>query len=219
VGHEHDGAALALELLDPLHALALEGLVAHGQDLVDEQDVGVDVDGHGEGQAHVHAARVELDLGVDEPLDAGEVDDGVEVGVGLAAGQAEDGGVEVDVLAPGQVAVEAGAQLQQGGQPAAALHPALVRGQDPADHLEQGALAGPVGPDQAQGPGRLELEGHVLEGPELLTVLAGPAQAGQPLLERLVLVDGELLGNVVHPDDRGRHCSATAPARSCPGRG
>ena len=83
---KHDRAPLALELPDALHALALERLVAHGEHLVDEEDLGVDVDGDRERQPHVHARRVELDLVVDELLDAGEVDDVVEVRVGLLAG-------------------------------------------------------------------------------------------------------------------------------------
>ena len=33
---------------DPVQALALEGLVADGEDLVDEEDLGVGVHGHGE---------------------------------------------------------------------------------------------------------------------------------------------------------------------------
>ncbi len=40
VGDEDDRAALVLELSDAVHALALEGLVADGQHLVDQQDSG-----------------------------------------------------------------------------------------------------------------------------------------------------------------------------------
>ena len=88
VGDQHDGAALVLELPDPVHALALERLVTDGQHLVDQQDVRVDVHGDGERQPHVHAGRVELHLGVDERLDAGEGDDRVEELVGLLAATA-----------------------------------------------------------------------------------------------------------------------------------
>jgi hypothetical protein len=218
MGHEHDGAALALELLDALHALALEGLVTDRQHLVDQQDVRVDVDRHGERQAHGHAARVELHLRVDELLDAGEINDRIEVGFGLPAGEPEDRRVQVDVLAPGQVAVEAGAELQQGGEPAAALDVAGVRGEDPADHREQGALARAVGADEPERLGGLELERHALQRPELLHVLLAPAHVDESLLERLVLVDRELLGDVVHADDRRGHVLPTAPVRSCPGR-
>ena len=66
VGDEEDRAALALELLDPVDALALERLVADRQHLVDEQDVGLDVDGDREAEPGVHARRVVLDLVVDE---------------------------------------------------------------------------------------------------------------------------------------------------------
>ena len=55
VGDEQDRLALLLDLLDAVEALLLEDLVADGEHLVDQQDVGVDVDGHGEAQPHVHA--------------------------------------------------------------------------------------------------------------------------------------------------------------------
>jgi divalent metal cation (Fe/Co/Zn/Cd) transporter len=58
--------------------LAWKRLVAHGEDLVDDQDVGVDVDRDREGEAHVHAARIELHLGVDEVFDLTERHDVVE---------------------------------------------------------------------------------------------------------------------------------------------
>ena len=45
----------------------------------------------------------------------------VEVLVGLRAAEAEDRCVEVDVLAAGQVGVEPGAELEQGGDASAAL--------------------------------------------------------------------------------------------------
>jgi len=45
MGDDDDGAALAAQVGELLCALLLEGHVAHGQHLVDEQDVGLDVDG------------------------------------------------------------------------------------------------------------------------------------------------------------------------------
>src|SRR4029453_2079233 len=141
VGHEQDRAAALLELADLVQALALERLVADGQDLVDQQDVGADVDGHGEAEAHVLARAVVLDLVVDERLELGEGDDVVEVALGLAAGEAEDGRVEVDVLAAGELAVEAGPQLQQRRDPPPDRDRAGGRGQDARQHLPQGRLA------------------------------------------------------------------------------
>ena len=90
-----------------------EALVADRQHFVDEQHVGVDVDGHGEAEAHVHARRVGLDRRVDEVLQLGELDDLVEALLDLLLREAEHDAVDEDVLAAGDLGVEAGAQLDQ----------------------------------------------------------------------------------------------------------
>src|SRR5215207_2767470 len=210
VGDEQDRAAALLELADLVQALALERLVAHGQDLVDEQDVGADVDGHGEPEAHVLAGAVVLDLVVDEGLELGEGDDVVEVAMGLAAAQAEDGRVQVDVLAAGQLAVEAGPQLQQRGDPAPDLDRAGGRGQDARQHLEQCRLARAVGTDQPDGLAGADLQTDVLEGPEPLG--AGLAVQQQPLLEAggPLVVELEALAHPGGDDGRGGHHSSSA---------
>ena len=46
VGHERDRLPLLLEVEDPADALALKRLVAHGEDLIEQQDISVDVDRH-----------------------------------------------------------------------------------------------------------------------------------------------------------------------------
>ena len=52
---QHERRAAANLLGDPLLALALEGLVADGEHLVDQQDVGVEVRGDREAEPHEHA--------------------------------------------------------------------------------------------------------------------------------------------------------------------
>ena len=85
-------------------------------------------------------------------------------------GQAEDAGVHVDVLPPREVGVEPGAQLEQGRHPPPPLHVARGGREDAGDQLEQRGLARPVGPDEAQCVGLLEVERDVVQGPELLDV-------------------------------------------------
>ena len=51
VGDDDDGASVLPELGELVHASLLELHVAHGQDLVDQEDLRLDVDGHGEAQA------------------------------------------------------------------------------------------------------------------------------------------------------------------------
>ena len=80
----------------------------------------------------------------------------------------EDRPVEEDVLPARQLRVEAGAELEQGGHLAVDLDGALVGAEDLGQALEHGALAGAVLADQAEGLALVDLERHVLEGPEVL---------------------------------------------------
>ena len=81
--------------------------------------VGFDVHGHREPEPHEHARRVELHLVVHEVLELGERDDVVVDAVGVLARQAQERGVQVDVLATGELGVEPGAQLEQRRDPPA----------------------------------------------------------------------------------------------------
>ena len=67
-------------------ALLLERGVADGQDLVDDQDLGIQVRRHGEGEPDIHPAGVALHRRVEELFDLGEGDDLVELAGDLARG-------------------------------------------------------------------------------------------------------------------------------------
>ena len=75
VRDEQDRPPGAAEFLHAPEAAPLELRVADGEHLVDEEDLRLEVRSHREREAHVHAARVALHRGVDELLDAGELDD------------------------------------------------------------------------------------------------------------------------------------------------
>ena len=79
MGDIQQGGARPDDLADALQALLLEVGVAHGQDLVDQQDVGLEIGGDGEAEAHLHADGEELDLAVDGVGQLGELDDLVEL--------------------------------------------------------------------------------------------------------------------------------------------
>ncbi len=129
--------------------------------------------GHGEGQPHVHPARIALHRRVDELLDPREVDDLVELPAHLLAAHAQDRPVQVDVLPARQLRVEAGADLQQAGDPALDLDHARGRGGDPREDLQQRALAGAVPADDAQDLALLDLEADVFERPDGLALAVG----------------------------------------------
>ena len=99
--------------------------------------------------------RVALDRRVEEPLDLGEGDDLVELARDLGARHAEDGAVEVDVLAAGQLGVKAGADFEQARRRGrgSSTRPSRRLG-DARQDLQQRALAGAVAADDADAPRR-----------------------------------------------------------------
>ena len=137
------------QVLHPAEAAALELGVTDREHLVDEQDLRLEVRRDREGEPHVHPARVALHRRVDELLDARELDDLVELRCDLAPLHPEDRAVQVDVLAAGQLRVEAGPDLEQAADAAADRGAALGRRRDPREDLEQRRLAGAVPADEA----------------------------------------------------------------------
>ena len=208
MGDEQDGGAARDQLFETAKALRLELGVAHGQCLVDDQHVGVDAGRHGKGQPHVHAGRIRLHRPVDELADVGKGLD-----VGKAAGDfltahAQDGAIEVDVLAPGKLRVEARPQLQQRGHTTADFHMAVGGGERAAEDLQQGALAGTIAADDAHGFATAHGEVQPLQRPELAEILWRRAahQPGhaphQQLLEQMAraVVELEALGEARNAD-------------------
>ena len=124
--------------------------------------------------------------------------------VDVALRQAEDRRVHVDVLAAGQLGVEAGAELEQRGEPAAGDDLALVGLQDPGDALQQRRLARAVVAEDADGRALLDVDVDVVERDEVLERDA--PEVDHLLLQRRVVlvVEPEVLRDV--PDlDRGGH--------------
>ncbi len=97
---------------------------------------------------------------------------------------AQDGAVEVDVFAPGQLGMKAGAHLQQAGDAPLDLDLPAGRGGDAREDLEQGALAGPVAPDDAQYFALLDGKADIFERPQGFAVAV--AVVGLPDLEQRV---------------------------------
>lgn len=109
---------LGNEAAQEAHTFLREKGIAYRQGLVDDQHVSVHMGHHGKGQTHHHAAGVAFDRLVDEVADVRKGHDVVVAGVCFFPRQAEDGGIEVDVLAAREFGVEAAAQLQESGHTA-----------------------------------------------------------------------------------------------------
>src|SRR5208337_4653384 len=159
---------------DILHlpeALLLELGVADGQHLVDDQDFGIEIRRDRECQPHVHAAAVALDRSVEKFLDPREIDDLVELLLDLPARHTEDAAVEKDVLAAGELAVEAGANLEQAGDATVNVDDAPGGIGDSRKDLEQSTLTCPVAANDTDGFTLPDVEVNIVECPERLTFL------------------------------------------------
>src|SRR5262249_39404417 len=86
----------------------------------------------------------------------------------LGPRHAQDGAVEVDVLAPRQLRVESGPNLQQARHPALDSDAAGARLGDAGEDLEESGLAGAVAADDAHHLTAFHFEGDTFQRPEFL---------------------------------------------------
>src|SRR4051794_36356056 len=112
--HEEDRAALlGSDLTHFAEALLLESGVPDREHLIDEEDFRLQMRGHRKGEAHEHSTRVALDRRIEKRADLGEINDLVELPENLVAPHAEDRPIEEDILAPGELGMKAGADLEE----------------------------------------------------------------------------------------------------------
>src|SRR5262249_42166070 len=214
VRDKHDRPTLLAKTLHPTHRAPLKLGVADCQHLVDNHHFGFEMRSDREGEPDVHAARIAFHRGVDELLDAGELDNRVVGAVDLGAPHAEDRPVEVNVLAAGQLRMKAGTDFEQAAYSAADLSTSFGRRRDPAEDLQQRRLAGAVRTDHADHLALPSLEGDVLQRPDRLARLMNVAGAepldpvhervSQRAVGRSELADLILLRQSLG-SDRGRH--------------
>ena len=113
-----------------------------------------------------------LDGSVEELLDLGELDDLVELALDLCAPHPQDGAIQVDVLAAGQLRMKAGADLQQAADPAVQIDPAGGRLGDPRQNLQQRGLARAVAADDAHDLAWHDVETDIAQRPDVTVVPA-----------------------------------------------
>src|SRR5438552_1896787 len=110
--------------------------------------------------------------------------------------------VQVDVVAPGQLGIEAGAQLDHRADPALGDGRSFARLQHARDGLEERALPGPVVTDQRDGVARRDLQRDVAQRPEFLRRTQVAEAVRHRLLQRgdLLAVDAITDADVLEDD-------------------
>ncbi len=171
MGHEQNRASGPLQPTELVKALLLERGVADRQHLVDQQDLGIDLDRGREREPHEHSRGVVLQSQIGEFTELRERDDVVEAGTGFPAREPEHDRVDDHVVAGSEVHVEADAEFDERRQPPVDCDLAAIDFVDPGQALEQRALAAPVAPDDSEELALGDVDGHVLDRPQLVVVV------------------------------------------------
>ena len=135
MGDKEHGLPLLLELIELVVALRLKEDVSHGEGLIHDQNLRLDVDRHGEGEPHEHTRGIRLDRLIDIFPDVGKIQNRVDLLRDLLLREADHRAVQIDILNPIVLHVEARAELEERRNPAADLHVAARRIEDAGDDL------------------------------------------------------------------------------------
>ena len=165
----------------------LELGIADGEDFVHDKDLRVQEGSYGEAQTDSHTGGITFDRGVDIAFTTGEIDDLVQFGLDLITGHAEDGAVHEDILPTRHLAMEAGADLQEGTNTTVGTDSAGRRTGDAGEEFEQSGFAGAVLADDADDVALLDLEVDIPQRPDIVRVAFGGTIVGLADLEIRIL--------------------------------
>ena len=202
VGDEHERRAGGDLLGDARLALALEGLVADREHLVDQQHVGVEVRGDREAEAQEHARGVRRDRRVDEVAELGERDDRLQALLDLlldcspCSAPLRKMFSRPEKSRPKPAPSSSWATIWPPQRDAAG-----VQRHDPRQHAQRRGLAGAVAADHADGLARLDAQRDVAQRLHRRRA-AGALAADQHLLQRAAAVglDAERARGVLEDD-------------------
>ena len=147
--NKKDCPAAATEPIHGVEAFALKARVAYSQNLINDEDIGIEMGGHGKAQAQAHAGRVALDRCIQELCHAGKFNHRVQLGGDLAVFHAQYGAVQIDVLTASEFFMKARAHFEKRSD--AARHVDFTGSGigDFGQHFEKRALSGAIAPDDA----------------------------------------------------------------------
>ncbi len=158
---DHGAVCCGDQFFHFLVAFFLKADIAHTEDLVDEDDVGLQNGGDGKGQLGVHTAGIGADRLVDELSKLGKFDDGGFLFLDLLLGEAQKETGEHNVFPPGQLLLEAHADTQQGDGVTVEVDGAAVGGENTSDGPEHSGFAAAVFADQADDLALFHLEADI----------------------------------------------------------
>src|ERR1051326_1872421 len=110
---KNNGPSEFAYLAHPVQTLFLEPLISDRQHFVHDHDLGLQMRSDSECKAHVHAARIMLHWSIYESLDFGEGNYLIKLVLDFCLLHPQDGAIQIDILAAGELAMKSRAYLQQ----------------------------------------------------------------------------------------------------------
>src|SRR5262249_5266569 len=142
------------------------------QYLIDDENLRLQMRCNCKGQPHIHPAAVMFDRRIKEFFYFGESDYLIKFISDFALAHAQDGAIERDVLAAGQLGMEPCDDSEKPRHPTTERDQTLRRLGDAAQNFEERAFAGAVPADDPNDLTALDFEAYVLKRPELLDLVA-----------------------------------------------
>jgi len=147
-------------------------------------------------QAQVHARRVALDGRVNEFFNFRKSHDFIKTGFDFLFMHAENSSVKEDVLASGQFRVKAGTHFQQRTDATAQFAISFSWISHAREYLKQGALAGAVASNDAQGLPAFDLKVDVPQSPDVICIIGWMPFAAQGAADALRLSGDQIAQGV-----------------------
>ena len=168
--NQQNGFAGVSQFFNAFKAPRLECYVTNRENLVQQQNIGVEVSGDGEAQSHEHARRILLHWRIERIANFSEFDNARQLGRDLPVAHSHDRAVEKYVFTPGEIRLKTGADLNQRCKSSNDLDLARARRRDARKQLDQRGFSRAVGTHDAQRLAPPYLEADITQGPGRFTM-------------------------------------------------
>src|ERR1035437_3392697 len=110
-------SSLSTRALHLSQTFLLELRIPHRQHFIHDKYLRLQMRSHRKSKANIHTAGIALDRGVEKSFHFGKGDNFIKFTFNLGLAHAQDRAIEIDVLAPSQLGMKAGADFQQTRHP------------------------------------------------------------------------------------------------------
>lgn len=163
MGDKNNGTPALVQLTNPRQALFLERHIADGQYFVDQENRRIEMHRDRKSKTHEHPARIVFHRHVNFIAKLGKIDDRTVRAFGDFFTESEDRRIQKDVFVARELVMKTRSEFDQRRDPLAHLDLAAGGLVNPAQKLEDGALAGSVPTHDTDKLTRFDFERNIVE--------------------------------------------------------